>query len=115
MAKRTSLNDIKFRKITAVIRRWVDENGISKETSEVCGEALSLLITSDLDKRYKECLASLNPVEAGTRVENVEDAYKDTLEWIFNPGFGFYDWLQGRYLNIRSEIKASPARVNRLL
>ena len=59
----TELNDIKFQRTTAVIRRWVDESGLLKQTSEVSGEASSLPNASDLDESYRECLASLDSVE----------------------------------------------------
>ena len=92
-----------------MIHTWVDESGISKETSKVSGKASSLPNASDLNEKYGECLASLDSVEARTRIDNVEDAYGGTLEWIFDPGLGFHDWLQGKDINTRYWIQGKPS------
>ena len=91
MAKMSSLNDVKFQKVTAVIRRWVDESGVSRQTSEVSGNSSSLPDGADFDKEYQLCLASLDSNEERSSFESVEDAYGGTFEWIFDPELGFHD------------------------
>ena len=108
MAKMSSLNDVKFQRITAVIHRWLDESGVSQETPEVSGNTLSLPDGRNFDTEYQICLGSLDSIEARSRIENVEDAYGGTFEWIFDPEIGFHDWLQGKDLNTRYWIHGKP-------
>ena len=108
MAKMSSFNDINFQRVTSVIRRWLDESGNPHPRSGTPEYASSLPDELIFDKEYRRCLESLNFANARSRSENVEEAFGETYEWIFDPKFGFQDWLKGEDIRTRYWIQGKP-------
>lgn len=108
MAKMSGLGDTKFQRVTSVIQRWLNEyaspqvaSGSSVDTSTLCDDLI-------FDEAYQHCIRSLDYVEARSRIEQVEQAYEETYEWIFNPDIGFRDWLEGKSASTIYWIQGEP-------
>ena len=108
MAKVSSLNDINFRRMTSVIQRWLDESGDPHTRSGIPENASSLPDELIFDKEYQRCLESLNFANARRRTEMVEEAFSETYQWIFDPNFGFRDWLKGEDIRSKYWIQGKP-------
>ena len=89
MAKMSSLDDIKFKRVVAVIRRWIDSESAPQELPRVGRNTAVLPDGLIFDEEYQNCLRSLNFTGARSRIQNVDGAYSHTYEWIFDPEFGF--------------------------
>ena len=108
MAKMSSFDDINFQRVTSVIQRWLDESGDPHKRSGIPENASSLPDGLIFDKEYQRCLESLNSANARRRIENVEEAFGETCEWIFDPKLGFQDWLKGKDVRTRYWIQGKP-------
>lgn len=108
MAKISSLHDINFQRVTSVIQRWLDESGDPQTRSGVPKNASSLPDELIFDKEYQRCLESLNFASARLRTENVKEAFGETYQWIFDPKFGFQDWLKGKDIGTKFWIQGKP-------
>ena len=108
MAKLSSFNDINFQRVTSVIQRWLDESGDPHTRSGIPENASSLPDGLIFDKEYQRCLESLNSANARRRIETVEEAFSETCEWIFDPNFGFQDWLKGEDVRTKYWIQGKP-------
>ena len=108
MAKMSSLNDINFQRVTSVIQRWLDETR-DLHTELGIPEKASILPNGLIhDKEYQRCLDSLNFANARRRIENVEEAFAETCEWIFDPKLGFRNWLKGEDIRTKYWIQGKP-------
>ena len=108
MAKISSFNDINFQRVTSVIQMWLDESGDPHTRSGIPEIASSLPDELIFDKEYQRCLKSLNFAIARRRTENVAEALGETYEWIFDPKFGFQDWLKGEDIRTKYWIQGKP-------
>ena len=108
MAKMSSFNDINFQRVTSVIQRWLDESGERHTKSGVPESASSLPDALIFNNEYRRCLESLNFANARSRTENVEAAFDETYQWIFDPKFGFQDWLKGEDIRTKYWIQGKP-------
>ena len=108
MAKISSFNDINFQRVTSVIQRWLDESGDPHTRAGIPENASSLPDELTFDKEYRRCLESLNFAIARRRTEDVAEAFGETYEWIFDPKFGFQDWLKGEDIRTKYWIQGKP-------
>lgn len=108
MAKMSSLDDIKFKRVLAVIRRWIEGESGRQELPRVGRNTAALPDGLIFDEEYQNCLRSLNSVKARSRIQNVDDAYSHTYEWIFDPEFGFQPWLSGKDASPKFWIQGKP-------
>ncbi len=108
MAKMSSLNDLNFRRVTSVIQRWLDESNDSLPKLGIPENVSGLPDSLIFDEEYQSCLRSLNSADARVRIENVEEAYGKTFEWIFDPELGFQDWLKGKDVSTKYWIQGKP-------
>ncbi|MDI1486562.1 MAG: hypothetical protein OHK93_005793 [Ramalina farinacea] len=99
MAKYASAENINFRRVSSVLRRWVQP----LSAPETYSSEMSALYNdvgegpADIsDEQYERLLAALDFPEARSRLENVEEAYADTYTWIYEDRLGFKAWLQGQ-------------------
>ena len=108
MAKMTSLQDIKFRQIVSVIQRWLDlllEEQTAQRPVEFGHDLPDGLI---FDNHYHHCMRSLNFAVARSRIENIEEAFEGTYDWLFDPQLKFTDWLSGLIQNPIYWIQGKP-------
>lgn len=110
MAKMSSLDDIKFKRVLAVIRRWTEVETGRQELPQVeLGQTSSALPDALIfDEEYETCLRSLDSVEARSRIQNVHKVYSDTYEWIFDSEFSFRTWLSGEDPSPKFWIQGKP-------
>ena len=104
MAKFSSADDINFKRVTSVLRRWINEIEPSRVPPNISTPNLNINETPDsliYDEVYRQCLHALNVERARVRLQNVEPAYPDTYCWLYDDKLGFKAWLQG---NVESDI-----------
>lgn len=107
MAKFYSLDDTNFRRVQAVLERWLAEIQAEQEHPNH-DDGKQGTIKDDIsysktnfpkglvfDEAYQMCLASLNTAEARQRFEDVEQPFADTYVWLFDEAHGFTSWLRG--------------------
>ena len=111
MARFSSIDDINFKRVTAVLSRWIQRNPLNNIMDTSSSNAM-LMQSSDSEpwhRKYKECLESLDNTMARRRIDMVEPAYLKTYEWLFRPELGFTDWLAGKNPDTRFWIQGRPA------
>ena len=110
MAKISSTDDVKFKRVVSVINRWNQmDSSNNMDTSSPNTKLVKLPDHKILHEKYAECLESLDVTMARRRIETVEAAYIQTYEWLFNPKLGFTDWLIGKTADTRFGIQGKPA------
>ena len=112
MAKFSSADDVKFRRVVSVLRRWIQEESKLQSTADTAPNPSpatpSFPNSLVLEQQYHECLKSLNFAEARNRVQAVEVAYVKTYDWLFDRELGLCDWLEGRNSNPIFWIQGKP-------
>lgn len=106
MAKMISLDDLKFKRVVSVIQRWLDESVRPVLRHQPREDSLPDGLI--FDQEYQSCINSLNCADARSRVEDVEEAYEKTYDWIFDPDLSFRDWLRGGNANTIYWIQGKP-------
>ena len=99
LARFSSMEDIKFQRVVSVLQDWVkasSEKQDNQQHLQSADEASALPDGLVFDKELKECLMSLHSPEAQKRFENIEPAYCETYNWLFEHQVGFEDWLEGK-------------------
>ena len=108
MAKMSSLDDIKFKRVSAVIQRWIRCESGRQELPRVDQNTAVLPDGLIFDEEYQNCLRSLDFVKARSRIQNVDAVYNHTYEWILDPEFGFQPWLCGEDPSPKFWIQGKP-------
>lgn len=99
MAKYSSTKDIKFQRVVSVLQDWVKESSEkqhSQKNLQDVNEKPALPDGLIFDQELQLCLESLHSLEAQCRFEDVEPAYHETYNWLFDYQVGFEDWLEGK-------------------
>lgn len=82
MTKFESSDDVGFKRISAQLRRWVQELRTDQAISQ---------------KDYIDCKSSLETVDTKLPIANVRDAHEKTFHWLFDPSVvSFSGWLEDR-------------------
>ncbi|KAL9584441.1 MAG: hypothetical protein Q9203_004661, partial [Teloschistes exilis] len=82
MTKFESSDDVGFKRISAQLRRWVQELRTDQAISQ---------------KDYIDCKSSLETVDTKLRIANVREAHEKTFHWLFNPSVVYFSgWLEDR-------------------
>ena len=112
MAKFPSADDINFRRVAAVLRRWIGQVHDVHHRQQ-----LSIPLDSDFhrlpdelvfDQFYQTCLDSLNVPDARRRFEEVESPYCQTYDWLFGNDLSFTSWLKGQLSHPIFWIQGKP-------
>ncbi|KAL9578768.1 MAG: hypothetical protein Q9212_005509 [Teloschistes hypoglaucus] len=82
MTKFASSDDIGFKRISAQLRRWVQELRTD--------EALS-------QEDIRDCMSTLESMDTKVRIADVRKAHEKTFHWLFDPSIvSFSEWLENR-------------------
>ncbi|KAL9077590.1 MAG: hypothetical protein Q9157_003314 [Trypethelium eluteriae] len=112
MAKFSSPEEIKFERVTSVLRDWVNEyfeNQKSLQNCHVMSDTCELPDGLIFDKELQMCLRTLYSRDAKSRFEDVEPTFRQTYSWLFDRKVGFEDWLQGKVSSNIYWIQGKPA------
>ncbi|KAH8897670.1 hypothetical protein GQ53DRAFT_837506 [Thozetella sp. PMI_491] len=98
-----SMDDVGFRRITAVFSNWVQEDISVAESGQLeslgpsgySGYRQRLAMLTD-EELIDGCLANLDRTEARERINNVDDRLEGTYDWLFEERVQFKDWLRNK-------------------
>ena len=103
MARFRSDDDRGFQSVVAVLCRWLEGTNESQAQPSIAAKSGiqqsklpdGLIFDENFHREYEDCLRSLDIAEARDRMRNVELAYKDTYNWLFDSQACFHRWLIG--------------------
>ena len=92
MAKFRSEDGKGFQSVVAVLHRWLEEPNQSESQPSIAAKSGiqpselpdGLISDEKFHREYEDCVRSLNIAEARDHMQNVEPAYKDTYNWLFD-------------------------------
>lgn len=99
MAKYSSTKDINFQRVVSVLQDWVKESSEKQHSQKNLQDGNEKPALPDgliFDQELQQCLESLHSFEAQSRFEDVQPAYHETYNWLFDHQVGFEDWLEGK-------------------
>lgn len=99
MAKFSSTKDIKFQRVVSVLQGWFEEFSEKQHSQQDIQDMNEKSVLPDgliFDQELRRCLRSLHSLEAQSRFEDIQPAYDETYNWLFDRQVGFEDWLAGK-------------------
>lgn len=104
MARFRSEDDRGFQSVVAVLDRWLEEANQSQSQPSIAAKSGihqsklpdGLIFDENFHREYEDCVKSLDIAEARYRMLNVEPAYRDTYNWLFDSQVRFRRWLVGK-------------------
>ena len=103
MARFRSDDDRDFQNVVSVLGRWLEGTNESQAQPSIAAKSGlqqsklpdGLIFDENFHREYEDCVRSLDIAEARDRMRNVELAYKDTYNWLFDSQAYFHRWLIG--------------------